>query len=171
MSEFHDDYPQYEMMAHHSEEEGKIKRRKLWNVFWIMLGITLLELLVGYKAESWGMLNDHRATTLGLKIFFVFFTIAKAAFIVLSFMHLGDEKKSLKWVILGPYIAFILYLACMASIGEGSYSQSRRMDMDKNVVEQAAKAKQPGGGHHEEAAGEEKGSEEHHDGASEGEHK
>ena len=31
MSEFHDDYPQYEFMAHHSEEAGVGIRRKLWN--------------------------------------------------------------------------------------------------------------------------------------------
>ena len=30
MSEFHDDYPQYELMAHHSDEAGVAKRKKLW---------------------------------------------------------------------------------------------------------------------------------------------
>ncbi len=151
MSEFHDDYPQYELMAHHSEEVGKTTRKKLWRVFWIMLTITLAELVVGFNAESWGLLDSHRATTLGLKFFFIFFTIAKAAFIVLSFMHLGDEKKSLKWVILAPYCTFIIYLACMVSITEGGYSQSRRADMDPNVVKQAAEHKRAGGGEHQEA--------------------
>ncbi len=150
MSEFHDNFPEYEMMAHHNEETGKTIRKKLWRVFWIMLGITLLELMVGFKAESWGLLDNHRASTFGLKVFFIFFTVAKAAFIVLSFMHLGDEKKSLKWVILGPYICFIVYLACMGSIGEGGYSQSHRADMDPNVVQQAAQHKQIGGGAHHE---------------------
>jgi len=28
MSEFHDDFPSYETLAHHSEEEGKTKRKK-----------------------------------------------------------------------------------------------------------------------------------------------
>lgn len=157
MSEFHDDYPQYELMAHHSEEEGKKKRRKLWNVFWIMLGLTLAELVVGFKAESWGLLNEHRATTTGLKIFFVLFTIFKAGFIVLSFMHLGDEKKAFKWVILAPYCSFIVYLAVMASIGEGGYSQPHRADMDANVVTQAAEHKRPGGGEHHEATEEHEG--------------
>lgn len=156
MSEFHDDYPNYEMMAHHGEAEGKVIRKKLWQVFWIMLGITLLELVVGFKAEAWGLLDNFRATTTGLKIFFIFFTIAKAAFIVMSFMHLGHEKKDLKWVILGPYCLFIVYLAIMASIGEGAYSQPHRADMDPYVVTQAADHKRPGGGQHHEAAGEHK---------------
>jgi len=30
--EFHDNYPQYEVMANHGEEEGKKNRRTLWNV-------------------------------------------------------------------------------------------------------------------------------------------
>ena len=170
MSEFHDDFPNYELMAHHSEEDGVKKRKKLWQVFWIMFGITVLELVVGFKAESWGFLNNVRGTTFGLKLFFVFFTIAKAAFIVLSFMHLGDEKKALKWVILGPYCVFIVYLAVMASIGEGGYSQPHRADMDPNVVIQAAEHKRVGGGEHHEATEEHKEGGEEHSGAAE-EHK
>jgi len=38
MSEFHDDYPQYELMAHHSEEEGKKKRNKVLKFVWKILG-------------------------------------------------------------------------------------------------------------------------------------
>ncbi len=163
MSEFHDDYPEYELMAHHSEEVGKATRKKLWRVFWIMLLITMGELVVGYNAEAWGFLDSHRASTLGLKFFFLFFTIAKAAFIVLSFMHLGDEKKSLKWVILGPYCTFIVYLAVMVAVGEGSYSQPHRAEMDPNVVKQAAEHKKPGGGAHHEAGAEGKESGESHE--------
>jgi len=29
----------------------------------------------------------------------------------MEFMHLGHEKKALKWLVLAPYIGFILYLA------------------------------------------------------------
>ena len=154
MNEFNDDYPEYELMAHHSEEVGKVTRKKLWRVFWIMFFITLGELVVGYNAEAWGLLDDHRATMFGLKVFFIFFTIAKASFIVLSFMHLGDEKKSLKWVILAPYCSFIVYLAVMAAIGEGSYSKMRRSEMDPYVVKQAAEHKRKGGGEHKEAGSE-----------------
>ena len=44
MSEFHDDYPSYETLAHHSEEEGKPIRKNLWRVCkdivknWVGLG-------------------------------------------------------------------------------------------------------------------------------------
>ena len=164
MSEFHDDYPQYEFMAHHSEEEGKVMRKKLWRVFWIMLGITLLELFVGFKAEDFGWLTDQRGTSLGMKFFFIIFTIVKAGYIVLSFMHLGHEKKALKWIIIAPYATFIVYLACMASIGEGEYTMEHRAPMDHNVVEQATEHKTPG---YKQKEAEEGVGEEHHEKESE----
>ena len=37
-------------------------------------------------------------------------TLVKAAYIVMVFMHLGDEKKALRNVVLIPYAIFILYL-------------------------------------------------------------
>lgn len=127
MSEFNDNYPQYELMAHHSEEEGKTKRRKLWNVFWIMLGITLVELMVGFY-------NTH-FSDIALKVIFIGFTIVKAGYIVLSFMHLGDEVKAFKYAVLVPFIVFIIYLVFIADLGEGTYAKKYRMVMDKNITE------------------------------------
>ncbi|MDA9267382.1 cytochrome C oxidase subunit IV family protein, partial [Salibacteraceae bacterium] len=37
-------------------------------------------------------------------------TLLKAGYIVMVFMHLGDERKSLRNVILIPYVLFIGYL-------------------------------------------------------------
>ena len=135
MSEFHDDYPQYELMAHHSEEAGKKKRRKLWNVFWIMLGVTILELIIGFQASSMGLLNDDRTSGLMLKVIFIGLTIGKAYFIVFSFMHLGDEKKAMKWTILAPYTIFILYLIWLI-VQEANYSNVNKHPMDMIIVNQ-----------------------------------
>ena len=123
--EFHDNYPQYEMMSHHSEESGKKIRRKLWNVFWIMLGITIIELIVGFY-------NTH-FPDIALKVIFIGFTIVKAAFIVLSFMHLGDEIKAFKYAVLGPFCVFIIYLVFMLDLGEGTYSKHHRAQMDSKI--------------------------------------
>lgn len=154
MSGFNDPYPSYEHLAHHSEEEGKKKRRKLWNVFWIMLGITIGELIIGFQAEAWGLNKTV------LMYLFITLTVVKAGFIVLSFMHLGDETKAYKWVILGPYTVFILYLAIMVDIGEGNYSKEHRADMDKAFAEQREEG-------HKHLSEEHKTSEEHKDGAKE----
>lgn len=153
MSEFHDDFPSYETLAHHSEEEGKKKRRKLWNVFWVMLIITIAELAIGFKVADWGLTG-----TFTIKFIFITLTLAKAAFIVLSFMHLGDEEKSFRYVILIPYSVFVVYLVSLVDLSEGTYSKSGRYHIDKNIIEQKSKA---GHGHESSHEGAEHSSEHH----------
>ncbi len=171
MSEFHDDYPQYEFMAHHSEEEGKKKRRKLWNVFWIMLAVTIVELIIGFKAADLGLLSDTGDRTSGvtLKFIFIGLTIFKAFFIVMSFMHLGDEKKAMKWTILAPYTTFILYLIWLC-VTESTYAKVHKHPMDNIIVQQKIhlnEAAKNGHGHdeHHDAKTEEHGAEKHEEGA------
>ncbi|MEI6019639.1 MAG: cytochrome C oxidase subunit IV family protein, partial [Bacteroidota bacterium] len=105
MSDFHDHYPNYEVMSNHDEEHGKKSRRTLWNVFWVMLAITVFELVVGFLAPSKGW-----SGTWWIKTLFISLTIVKAAAIVLWFMHLGHEKKVFKYTILMPYVVFMFYL-------------------------------------------------------------
>jgi cytochrome c oxidase subunit IV len=114
--EFNDNYPAYEMMAHHSEEEGKKMRRSLWNVFWIMLIVTIVELVIGFMAPSMAWTG-----TFGLKFVFIGLTLLKAGFIVMSFMHLGHETKFMKYTVLLPYSVFILY-AIFIVLTEGTYT-------------------------------------------------
>ncbi len=168
--EFHDNYPQYELMAHHSEEEGKKKRRKLWNVFWIMLGITIVELIIGFKAAEWNLLNEDRTSSVVLKTLFIGLTLLKAFYIVMSFMHLGDEKKWMKYCVLVPYTVFILYLVYII-VGESTYSKEHKERMDplivnqKNELNEAAKSGHhaaPAGAHETHEEGDEKHAEEAH---------
>lgn len=114
--EFHDDYPQYELMAHHNEEEGKKARRTLWNVFWVMLIITIVELIIGFMAPGQGW-----SGTFWLKSLFITLTIAKAGFIVMAFMHLGHEQKFFKYTILLPYTVLMVYTIFIV-LNEGIYS-------------------------------------------------
>ena len=157
--DFNDNYPQYEFHAAHSEEDGKGVRKKLWKVFWIMLVITIIEL-------SFGIFQDklHLTGTMLLKFIYIFFTIAKAAYIVYIFMHLGDENHLLRKVILWPYISFALYLVYMCTITEGNFNRDNKQYLDQHLVDQKnemrAKAKLRAEGKLIES--------EHHDG---GEHK
>jgi cytochrome c oxidase subunit IV len=45
---------------------------------------------------------------------FLALTILKAGYIVMIFMHLGEERKWLRNVVLIPYALFILYLIFIA---------------------------------------------------------
>jgi len=105
-------YPNYEKAAIHDEAHGKAVRKKLWMVFWIMLTITIVELIIGAKVTM-GEINKEYV--------FIFLTVIKAFFIVWIFMHLGDEKRAMKYALIAPYALFIFFLAFM-SITEGAYS-------------------------------------------------
>ncbi len=158
MSEFHDDYPSYETMYNHSEEEGKKARKVLWKVFWVMLIITIFELIVGSMAPARGWTG-----TMGLKVLFIGLTVVKAAAIVIWFMHLGHEVKFLKYVILIPYIVFILYTVFIVLV-EGVYSgkPGNFTRVDKIFIDQQ---KQLSTGHHAGAPAQDAGAEhgaEHH---------
>lgn len=103
-----DDIYEYSLDTHHSEEEGKKIRRKIWVVTAILTVVTGVEVLLGsfihQDSPNWWM----------VKLLFIVLTLFKAGYIVLTFMHLGDEKKILKYVILVPYFLFIAYLIFIA---------------------------------------------------------
>ena len=101
-----DDIIEYSLDAHHSEEEGKKKRKEIWKVTALLSIITIIEVGVGAmfpKSEAGG-------AWFFIKWAYIVLTIIKAGYIVMIFMHLGEERKTFKLMILVPYILFILYL-------------------------------------------------------------
>jgi len=105
----------YSVDANHDEAHGKAIRKKIWFVTFLLTVITAVEVFIGIIIKR----GDPSLWT-AVKVGFIILTLVKAAYIVLVFMHLGDERKSLKWVILGPYILFILYLIFIG-LTESSY--------------------------------------------------
>jgi cytochrome c oxidase subunit IV len=95
----------YALNAHHNEEEGKKIRKKIYMVTIILTVITIFEIFMGVQFKRNGTVTWET-----IKMLFLLLTLVKAAYIVLIFMHLGDERKNLKYVILLPYALFILYL-------------------------------------------------------------
>ncbi|MFM7310313.1 MAG: cytochrome C oxidase subunit IV family protein [Flavobacteriales bacterium] len=95
----------YSLNATHSEEDGVKIRKKLYFVTAILTIITVVEIFMGVAFKRNGTFTWET-----IKLAFVILTLVKAAYIVLVFMHLGDERKNLKYVILLPYALFILYL-------------------------------------------------------------
>ncbi len=112
-----DDIIEYSLHTHHSEEDGKKIRRKIWMVTAILSIITILEVTVGAlfpKESVSGLTWDI------IKYSYIILTIVKAGYIILIFMHLGEERKTLKYMVLVPYILFILYLIFIV-LTEASY--------------------------------------------------
>ena len=86
----------------------------IWKVFWILLIVTGFEVMLGILKVD-GYLPDFLVfdTFLGLAWLthvFIVLTLVKAGYIVLVFMHLGDEQKSLKWTIIVPAFILVPYL-------------------------------------------------------------
>lgn len=103
-----DDVYEYSLDTHHSEEEGKKIRKKIWIVTLILTVVTAVEVVLG------AMVKQGSSAWTTVKVLFILLTLLKAGYIVLTFMHLGDEKKVLKWIILLPYFIFIVYLMFIA---------------------------------------------------------
>ena len=119
-----DDIIEYSLHAHHSEEEGVKIRKKIYFVTVLLSVITIVEVLVGVFISRSDNEFLRPALWTSIKWGYVVLTLIKAGYIVLVFMHLGDERKHLKWMILAPYILFLLYLIFIAldeavAVGEG----------------------------------------------------
>ena len=109
-----DDIIEYSLDAHHSEEEGVKKRKKIWQIFWILLIVTIAEVTLGL------MFSRDPDMEVFLFVTFISLTIVKAFYIVMSYMHLGDEARALRLTVLGPFIFFISYLIFIALV-EATY--------------------------------------------------
>jgi cytochrome c oxidase subunit 4 len=108
-----DDIIEYSLDAHHSEEQGKKIRKKIWQVTVILTVITILEVGVGIIWTK-SSLGETSWAWFSIKVGYILLTLIKAAYIVMVFMHLGDERKAMRYVILIPYFIFICYLIFIA---------------------------------------------------------
>ncbi len=94
------------VMAHHTDinsTESKKQVGRIWKVFWILLVITVVEVVVG-------MFFSHSMPRALVNFFFLALTILKAGYIVSVFMHLGDEVKSFMITVLIPLALFIWFI-------------------------------------------------------------
>ena len=91
----------------------------IWRVFWILLIVTAVEVILGIIKPAVLIDNSFLGTTL-LNLIFIILTIIKAAYIVMEFMHLGQEVKGLKLSILLPSVVLIPYLMFIL-LTEGNY--------------------------------------------------
>lgn len=104
----------YSVESNHDEAHGKEIRKKIYKVTILLSVITTIEVALGIfikqGTDFWPV----------VKWSFIVMTLVKAFYIVAVFMHLGDERKSLQYVIIVPYAIFILYLLFIG-ITESSY--------------------------------------------------
>ena len=82
----------------------------IWKVFWILLGLTTFEVLLGmFKPEF--LVNTIFLGTKLLNHVFIILTIVKAYYITWDFMHMRDETSILRRVVVWTAVFLILYLS------------------------------------------------------------
>ena len=92
-----------------SNTQAHSHKALIWKVFGILTVITLVEVVLGiYKPKSL-YLSKVLGTSL-LNWIFLILTLVKAYYIAWFFMHLHDEKKWFRRVIVWTLLLYILYL-------------------------------------------------------------
>lgn len=108
---------EYALRANHDEAHGKAIRKKIWFVTALLSIITIVEVAIGIMFPK---TEVSAGAFEAIKYGYIILTLIKAGYIVMVFMHLGDERKNFKWFVLGPYIVFIIYLIFIV-ITEANY--------------------------------------------------
>jgi len=86
---------------HAGEHEGMNKKR-IWNVFFVLLAITCVEFVIALVLVPHGYLKVNVANPI-----YIVLTLAKAFYIVGYFMHLKFEKTGLIFAIVVPVLFII----------------------------------------------------------------
>ncbi len=103
------------VMQHHTDitsEESKSQVKRIWKIFWILLVITVIEVIMG-------MFFSHNMPKALVNFFFLALTILKAGYIVAVFMHLGDEFKGFIVTVLIPLFLFVWFI--IAFLADGGF--------------------------------------------------
>lgn len=112
------------------KEKSTFNTKAVWRTFWILLCITVFELLIAIIYYETHFFPKHL-----LNGVFVIMTLAKAFFIIAEFMHLGHEIRNLIMTIAIPACLFIWFL--IAFLWDGSSYHDLRMHYDKYYNEQS----------------------------------
>ncbi|MFS4483924.1 cytochrome C oxidase subunit IV family protein [Hyunsoonleella sp. 2307UL5-6] len=96
----------------------KSNTQKIWGVLIILSIVTAVEVALGIIKPEWSM-----GKVLGMKILnwiFIILTIFKAYYITWDFMHMRDETKALRRMVVWTTIFLIIYLMFIL-LQEGGY--------------------------------------------------
>ncbi|WCT12917.1 cytochrome C oxidase subunit IV family protein [Mucilaginibacter jinjuensis] len=89
--------------AHHEgEEHESMTKKKIWGVFWILLGITTIEFIIALYLVPHGIIPLKAANPV-----YIILTLFKAFYIIAYFMHLKFEKVGLIYAVVVPVLFII----------------------------------------------------------------
>ena len=100
----------------------------IWRTFWILLVITVVELIVGMFIAP-----HFHSLKIWFNVLYIIFTLAKAFYIIAEFMHLGHEIKNLVMTIAIPALLFIWFIT--AFLWDGDSYRNLRNNYDPYHLE------------------------------------
>ena len=117
--------------AIHAKHDNHGGTKEIWRTFWILLGLTIVELVLGYimigvEAHGWRLV---------LKGAIIILMLAKAFYIVAYFMHLGSEIRNLVMTIIVPLA--LLVWGIVAFLYDGNSYKDNRNTYDRYTREQS----------------------------------
>src|ERR1700688_2122987 len=133
--------------ADFGKDKSSFDSKTVWRTFWILLGITVFELIIAIVYYETHFFPKHL-----LNGVFIIMTLAKAFFIVAEFMHLGHEIKNIVMTIAIPACLFIWFLIAFLWDGSSYHNLQNRYDSYQNEqsktkvkkVEHPVQGKKPG---------------------------
>ena len=114
--------------------------KAIWRTFWILLGITVIEIGLAFLALETGF-----PPKFVLNGVFVILTFAKAFYIVAEFMHLRHELKNMIMTIAVPMLLFIWFI--IAFLWDGSSYKNLRDTHNPQLKKEPVKTEQHSGAH------------------------
>lgn len=101
-------------VEHDHDDHGGLTKKKIWQVFGILLLITVIEFIIALWVIPHGFLSQGVGN-----IVYIVLTLLKAFYIVAYFMHLKFEKLGLQLCLTVSFV-FIFYFIVLMLI-EGGY--------------------------------------------------
>jgi cytochrome c oxidase subunit IV len=103
----------------HAHEHESMTKRKIWQVFFYLLGITALEFFIALYLIPKGIVSH------GVGNFaYIILTLVKAFYIVAYFMHLKFEKFAFKASIVLSLLFIVYFIVLMLIEGNYIYLQT-----------------------------------------------
>jgi len=127
-------------VAHEQHEHGDASTKTIWKTFWILLGVTIVEVGLAFLHLETGF-----PSRLVLNAVFIGLTVVKAFFIVAEFMHLRHEIKNLILTIMIPLLLFVWFI--IAFLADGDSWKNMRKDLSPGTPAPATKVVNEAGHH------------------------
>jgi cytochrome c oxidase subunit 4 len=125
-------------------QEPEFSTKPIWRTFWILLGITLVELILATIHLKTGF-----PPKLVLNGMYLILTCAKAFYIIAEFMHLRHEIKNMIMTVAIPALLFVWFI--IAFLWDGASFKELRNRYDSHHFEMS-KTPAPPQQEHEPAA-------------------